>query len=517
MKKAFISFLPAILLHLAAVATDEGVPVYYQKEKAATTNQANYGEYADKGYTKYVGTSGSKQVVGTRTYTYRNEYKKAPDVAEYVDGMTYANSGAMTVNGVATTTELERRTHLYAGYSRRFADFEFKTGVNSILEWDDMVFNEVNVGARHIFSLGSFDMFAFGDYAYGEMSHGGLSMDYDLEPYDWATPNDGIFTISMGGESGHSHHMRFGIGAHHIWDIGGWKLSPIIGYEIFKHDLEMSDHLYPNQGIYLPLMTSGGEYVYGDADGNYFSMPIDITPPDNWYQVCMGPEDMRVVDQTTGSVVGGYVTGYGHYLTTRDYDPAWGVVPWGVPEGDCVIIGGDGPIKVGGVTHIYNTTWSGFYFGLEVEKQMTLADKLRFYFQLGLPKYSSEGIWPNRTDWQQNPSFLDEGSNGAYSYSAEMEYDLRLSSRLQLAIKVDTNLFHVGKIPGKLYIAEYTDFVYDADGQLVVYEGIDPITGATVLYPEVETIPAHTEHVSNSLKNATWQSFGLHVGIKFAF
>ena len=517
MKRAFISFLPAILLHCMAVATDEGVPVYYQKTKVANSNQINYGEYADKGYTKYVGTSGSKQVVGTRTYTYRNEYQKAPEVAEYIDGMTYTNSGAMTVNGVATTTELERRTHIYAGYSRRFADFEFQTGVNSILEWDDMVFNEATVGARHVFSLGNFDMFAFGEYTYGDMSHGGLSMDYDLEPYDWNTPNDGIFTISMGDQSGRSHHMRFGIGAHHIWDIGGWKFSPVIGYEIFKHDLKMSDHLYPNQGVYLPLMTSGGEYVYGDADGNYFSMPIDITPPDNWYQVCMGPEDMRVVDQSTGSALGGYVTGYSTYLHTINYDPAWGIVPWGVPEGDCVIIGGDGPIKVGGVTHIYNTTWSGFYFGLEVEKQMTLADKLRLYVQVGLPKYSSEGIWPNRTDWQQNPSFLDEGSNGAYSYTAEMEYDLRLSSRLQLALRVDTNLFHVGKIPGKLYIAEYTDFVYDSEGQLVFYEGIDPATGAVVLYPEIEQVAAHTEHVSNSLKQATWQSFGLHIGFKYAF
>lgn len=431
--------------------------------------------------------------------------------------MTYTNSGAMTVNGISTTTDIERRTHIYAGYSRRFADFEFKTGVNSVLEWDDMVFNEATVGARHVFSLRNFDMFAFGEYTYGDMSHGGLSMDYDLEPYDWATPYDGIFTISMGDQSGRSHHMRFGLGAHHVWDIGGWKFSPVIGYEIFKHDLKMSDHLYPNQGIYLPLMTSGGEYVYGDAEGNYFSMPTDVTPPNNWYQVCMGPEDMRVVNQSTGTALGGYVTGYGNFLNTMEYDPSWGIVPWGVPEGDCVIIGGDGPIKVGGVTHIYNTTWSGFYLGLEIEKQMTLADKLRFYFQVGLPKYSSEGIWPNRTDWQQSPSFLDEGSNGAYSYAAEMEYDLRLSSRLQLAFKVDTNLFHVGKISGKIYVAEYTDFMYDENGQLIVTEGIDPETGATVLYPELQIVSAHTEHVNNALKQATWQSFGLHIGFKYAF
>lgn len=193
---------------------------------------------------------------------------------------------------------------------------------------------------------------------------------------------------------------------------------------------------------------------------------------------------------------------------TGDYDPAMGTIPWGVEPGDCVIIGGDGMVRIDGTTHIYNTTWSGFYVGLEVEKQMTLNDKLRFYVQFGLPKYSSEGIWPNRTDWQQNPSFLDEGSKGAYSYIAEMEYNYRLSDRLQLSLKVDTNCFHVGNIPGKLYVAEYSHYLVDENGQYILDDNNLPI---------LETVPAHTEDVSNSLKYATWQSFGLHIGVKYAF
>ena len=512
MRKGIVAFLPAILVHFSVFAANEGVPVYYQKSTQINSNQINYGEYADKGYTKYVGKSGSKQVVGTRTYTYNNKrdksiYDKTPTLEDYNDSMTYEAAGTMTVNGVAMSTENERHTFIYGGYTRRFADFEFQTGVNSILEWDDMVFNELSVGARHNFSIRNFGLFAFGEYTYGKMEHGGLSMDYDLEPYDWSNPEYGIFTVSVGGQSGTSHHLKFGLGAYRIWDIGGWKLSPVVGYEIFKHDLEMSDHLYPNQGIYLPLMTNQGEYVYGDEQGHYYSMPTNVTPPDDWYQVCMGPEDIKIVQQA-GQIAAGYVTILGDTLTTTDYDPALGPIPWGVYEGECVIIGGDGPIKVGGQTHIYNTTWSGFYVGLEVEKQMTLADKLRLYVQVSLPKYSSEGIWPNRTDWQQSPSFLDEGSNGAFAYAAELEYDLRLSSRLQLAFKVDTNMFHVGKIPGELYIAEYTDFVYDENGQYALDEnGL----------PYLVTVPAHTEYVSDSLKKATWQSFGLHLGIKFAF
>lgn len=500
MKARTISFLSGIIAPFAAFAANEGVPTYYQTSSAPNANQTAYGQYANQGYTKYVGKSGTKQVVGSRSYSYQVPRAQMPNIA-----------GTMTANGIAMPMAAEPATTIYAGYSRRFADFEFETGVNSILEWDDMVWNEIRVGARHNFSLRDFDLSVFGEYAYGDMSHGGLSMDYDLKPFDSADPSYGIFTVSMGDQSGRSNYFRFGISAHHIWDIGGWKLSPTFGYEIFKHNLEMSNHYYPNPGIYLPLMTDKGDYVYGDENGYFYTLPVTEEAPDTWYQVCMSPEDIKLVQAPSSGF-----NELGNSLTTGDYDSAMGDIPWGVTSGECVIIGGDGPVIVDGTTHKYNTTWSGFFVGLEIEKQMTLKDKLRFYMQFGLPKYSSEGIWPNRTDWQQNPSFLDEGSNGAYSYSAEMEYNYKLSDRMQLSLKVDTNLFHVGKIPGELYIAEYTTYLLDENGQYVLEETIDA-NGNVVYLPILETVSAYTEKVSESLKRATWQSFGLHLGFKYAF
>ena len=504
MKARTLSFITGIFAPFAVYAANEGVPSYYQTASAPTANQRSYGEYATQGYTKYVGKSGSKQVVGTRTYSYQTPRVSVP-------GYT----GAMTANGIALPPASEPSTSIYAGYSRRFADFEFETGVNSILEWDDMIWNEIRVGARHNFSLRDFDMYIYGEYAYGDMSHGGLSMDYDLKPFDSSVPEYGIFTISTGDQSGRSNYFRFGIAAHHIWDIGGWKLSPTFGYEIFKHNLEMSNHYYPNPGVYLPLMTDQGEYVFGDELGNYYSVPVGVDAPEEWYQVCMSPEDIKIVTNTASGYYNGFAI-LGDSLSTGDYDISMGTVPWGVDANECVIIGGDGPVIVDGTTHIYNTTWSGFYVGLEIEKQMTLKDKLRIYMQFGLPKYSSEGIWPNRTDWQQNPSFLDEGSNGAYSYAAEMEYNYKLSDRLQLSLKVDTNLFHVGKIPGELYLAEYSQYVIDEDGQYVMQEVKDEL-GNVYYVPLLETVPAQTQHVSDSLKRATWQSFGIHLGVKYAF
>lgn len=492
MKRLNFAFLIGTILPFAGFAAQEGTPVYYQKQ-TGNANQANYGYYQKQGYTNYVGQSGQKQVVGSRNYSYQVPQASMPTI-----------SGTMTPNGVSLPASQESSTYLYADYVREYADFKFETGVNSILQWNDMVLSEINIGARHNFSLRNIDLYAYGEYGMGTMSNGGLSMDYDLKPYDTSKPKEGIFTISMGDQSGKTTDLRFGFGAYHVWDIGGWKLSPSFGYEIFKHNLEMSNHIYPNPGIYLPLMTDKGDYVFGDEDGNYYTLPVDTKVPDGWYQVCLSPDDIKVVPAATG----GTSISLGTSITTIDYDSTMGTIPWGVGTGECVIIGGDGVVKVEGTTHIYNTTWSGFYIGLEMEKQMTLTDKLRFYFQMGMPNYSSEGIWPNRTDWQQNPSFIDEGNNGAYSYRAEMEYGYKISDRLQLALKVDTRYLYVGNIPGKLYIAEYTTYVMDDAGQYVLDTNGLPI---------LKTISAHTEDISNSLKNASWQSFGLHLGMKYAF
>jgi hypothetical protein len=148
------------------------------------------------------------------------------------------------------------------------------------------------------------------------------------------------------------------------------------------------------------------------------------------------------------------------------------------------------------------------YLGLEIEKQMTLADKLRLYVQFGFPNYDAEGIWPNRTDWQQNPSFIDRGNNGAYSYRAEMEYNYKMSDRLTLALRADTDYLYVGNISGELYVAEFTAFVIGPDGQYVLGENGLPI---------LETIHAHTEHIEDALKHAVWRSFGLYLGVKYSF
>lgn len=485
MRDRILIFLSIFLFPLCAFSEIlEGVPLYY-------SDLNNYNDnYQNNNYLREIQNSGQRQIIGTNKTSY-----KVPKNRNNFDPSSF------TANGISG---VESKTFIQGNYTRKFADFVFVTGVNSILEWDDMVLNEVGASARHSFDVKDFDMFVFGEYKYGNVSKGGFSMDYDLKPYNESEPKNGIFTISMGDQSGYTNDIKIGLGAKNVWDVSGWKLSPSFGYQIFKHNLQMSNHVYPNPGIYLPLMTSDGKYIFGDSKGNYHALDQNATPPPDWRQICLSPGDIKVVPKAPGSS-----DNLGSSLTTQDYDPhTMGKLPWGVGSGECVIVGGDGARLVPGTTHIYNTTWSGFYIGLEISKQMTLIDKLRFYFQAGMPNYSSEGIWPNRTDWQQNPSFIDKGNSGSYNYNAEIEYTYKISDKIELSVAVDTSAFHVGNISGELYVAAYRQYKIGDNGKYELDSNNQPI---------YEDIPAHTESIEDSLKNADWQSFGLRLSAKYLF
>ncbi|MDR1071157.1 MAG: hypothetical protein LBL21_00735 [Rickettsiales bacterium] len=507
MREKIAVFL-AFLSFPAALFAREGTPSYYQNNYGQPQYQQMPAQYASQNV--YVGSQQQRQVVGQRSYSYQVPRQTNP-----------MQSGGMTPNGVSIPRENNPYDLvLTASFGREFADFEFETNVQSILEWDDMIVNKIGFRAEKDFSLRDYNMFVFGEYSYGTLSHGGLSMDYDLRPYDEAKPSEGIFTISMGDQSGTMQNMRLGIGARHIFDISGWKISPIVGYQIFKHDLKMGNHIYPNPAVFIPLMNQYGEYIYGDSSGNYHNLAPGTAVPDDYYQVCMSPEDLALAsaDPNTHApiLIDTNGDGYPDSLQTTPYDPLFSnpYLPWGVAPGECVVLGGDGLIEIKGTTHIYNTTWSGVYLGIEIEKRMTYVDKLRFYAEVSMPHYRGEGIWPNRTDWQQNPSFIDEGDASAMHYQLEMEYVYQFSDRMQLSIKAETSYFHIGKIPGKLYVAGYNYYQTDENGD-VVYEDTDGDGFGDV--PHLLTKDPYVENISDSLTRAAWQSFGLHLGVKYAF
>ena len=120
MRTGEIAFLAAFLAPFAAFAVNEGVPSYYQTAPTTTANSAAYGQYANMGYTQYVGQSGQKQSVSTNSYTYQVPRVKVPTISNapsaYYSGynangmattkyLGYGTNSAMTANGISIPVE----------------------------------------------------------------------------------------------------------------------------------------------------------------------------------------------------------------------------------------------------------------------------------------------------------------------------------------------------------------------------------------------------------------------------
>ncbi|MDR1696607.1 MAG: hypothetical protein LBR41_00070, partial [Rickettsiales bacterium] len=195
MKMTKLGLLLLLSATPAFAASTEGVPYYYQNRAGPNT---------------YVGNARTQNVVASNSYSYTVPRTNVPVAGGgYIDG-NGAIVGATTPNGVTGMTN--PAWILSAEYTRKYGNFQFKTGVNSVLEWDDMILNEIGARLEHNFSMRDIDLFAHAEYRIGTMSDGGFSMDYDLLPFDENRPNEGIFTISMGEQSGKTNYMRFGFG-----------------------------------------------------------------------------------------------------------------------------------------------------------------------------------------------------------------------------------------------------------------------------------------------------------------
>ena len=104
MKAGKFAFLCGILAPFVAHASNEGVPSYYRTNETQNANKTLYGQYARQGYTNYVGQSGDRQIVNSRSTTYQIPRPQAPEESEMVT--------MMTANGIAMP--VEDRTTVYA-------------------------------------------------------------------------------------------------------------------------------------------------------------------------------------------------------------------------------------------------------------------------------------------------------------------------------------------------------------------------------------------------------------------
>jgi hypothetical protein len=124
-----------------------------------------------------------------------------------------------------------------------------------------------------------------------------------------------------------------------------------------------------------------------------------------------------------------------------------------------------------GVTHIYNVTWLGPYFGLGLERAFSPLQTLSLYAEFFVPVYKADGIWPYREDWRQDPSFVDEGGS-SYGLLLEAMYRYRFRSNMEFVVGgqyeyiqakgADTELYFtdgtVAELPGSIVSADWRSY-----------------------------------------------------------
>jgi hypothetical protein len=132
-----------------------------------------------------------------------------------------------------------------------------------------------------------------------------------------------------------------------------------------------------------------------------------------------------------------------------------------------------------GITHIYNVNWFGPYVGLNLERAFSPLQTLNVYGEVFVPVYKAEGIWPYRTDWRQDPSFVDEGGT-SWGLLLDVTYKYRIRPNIEIFIGGEYEYLQAGGADTELY---FTD-------------------GSTAELP-------------GSILKAKWRSYSLLLGVSF--
>ncbi len=490
-------FLFSGFLSTTAFAVEEGYPVYYNSYTAeASCNSYNSsGACIQRAVSQNRGYSSSQSggynsQNSQRQQGYSNYNQQSEQSSYQSQQNTQQNQRVSQNNGYQkfTPNKGKRKIDLGIWAGRRFADFEYQLNfgysynsgdftsegssfskpAGSILEWDDMVFNELGLTGRYDFEYKKYPLFVFGEYKQGRLEKSGDSRDDDLTV-------DDLWDISIGGIEASTEGFKFGIGWDDAFSWADFTFSPVLGYMTQTHELNMTNQIYaqPDQSVYVygDDGTDDGTWIYeddsGDAHACLWNTDIDgFTPGANWF-ADIGGGIITVFDFDNGGSAGLNYLGNGwldcdaasNYCGTGDVnyqvsDGAGGtrnIISYddlllfdidaapGDSEG-CMLGGYDVSVALGGQTQKYEATWSGFFIGTYMDRQFNARESLSFYAQIAMLDYTATADWVYRTDLA-HPSFEDN-ANGM-GYELRMTYTREFAPSWDFVLSVEWETFEL--------------------------------------------------------------------------
>lgn len=481
-----------------------------------------------------------------------NAYVTPTGSCGMVNGGCNANANVNVKTNAATrvtTQKVPKATQPYSGnygqegfvvnaaLSHQLAEwrFDMKTA-GSKLHYDNINWNVLDVDAKYNFYVGENLLRLNVGGQYG-MQFGDSTMvddditggGYFLQDWNVDLTGDGYadqvwsqqgHAISVGtSNEGTMMGVNAGLGMVDAWRIGDFRVTPSVGYRMFKYKLDTKR----NYG--LSLDTANGATNYCQSSGGETQCLPFLVFVDNNNSPLLGTIDGT--DLNGDGIVDTY-----SYIS----------VPSGAMYAETE---NTYYYYQDGVSHSYEVDWSGPYIALDMEYDFSAADAINARVEFGLPQYNATADQPYRPDWQHPKSLEDNAGFGdAYHLGLATNWMHAITDSVMLTAGVTFDYYHVGKADATSYLnSSYYNSVYydpavstnEALASSTYYGSTDYLNWTAISGRDLATDQAiyvnNLETIAdiNALKAAGWKqevadeiesvykSLGLRIGILAKF
>ena len=390
---------------------------------------------------------------------------------------------------------------LDAGISHEMAQWRFEMAQSgSILSYDNLAWNVLDVSAGYAFDVGSTTMQVDVGLKYGmqwgespmyddDITNGGYLVTTWIEANTEKVIGDQIgHAFSMGTSQGGSMMgFNVGFGLTDIFKIGNVTLTPSVGFRYLKYKLTTENNYGLSVDTTACFRIEGSDEIQCD--------PAIIVNLSDGNQQIIWRDDIELPMEVPGNAES-INTGSTYYYMQP------------------------------GESHSYETTWMGPYLALDMDYVINQNNAVNARVELGLPGYESVGDQPYRFDWQHPKSVEDTaGMFSAFHFGMGANWTTAITDSVALSLGVTYDYYSVSGADATTYLngSFYTDW-YNEILNSTQWNGdeeamLNPDTGdATAINIKAleESCPGWVCKTDGEIESF-YKSLGIRVGINAKF
>ena len=484
----------AFLLPFAANAAGT-----YYTGAAYQPAQARYGQsgtYATSGYNR---TNANSTTNATPSVRYNGNYNSS---------VNYAQSGGRvnqqsTQQKSASQKSSKNGFFINGGITHESAMWKFEMNkiANSILNYNNLAWNVLDLNGGYVFDAGKVKMQIDAGFKYG-MQWGESNMtDDDITNGGFVAQefSDGTYLsghgLSIGAtKDGNMLGFNFGFGLTDFWRVGNVKITPSIGYRYLRYKVETS----ANKGLMFVASACFSGDGETQCDPAIFGIYNVGTSGDPEYHEQLFWRDN--IDDYPAAVFD--EAGHTYYTEYIDY-------------GDTYYY------SQSGVSHSYETEWSGPYLALDMLYDINQNNSVNGRVEIGFPGYKTTGDQPYRWDWAHPKSVEDSADMfSALHLGLAGNWKTAITNSVSLSIGMTYDYYTVKGANANTYLNQklYNQLLAQYGGNETAM--LDPDTGskaAIFLNKSRQNCGGGWVCKSSNEVDSVYKSMGIRVGFDAKF